>query len=101
MRKIIHTIVFATIVSSDAFCNEQYSHEQSLLVASASYSKYSNFNTKQIRLYENGYKVARNNSIYNKYGRSATKATSPEGSVELIEMIKTAKSKKSAVKLKN
>lgn len=101
MRLIIHAIAFITFFNCGAFCSEAYARVQSFSVVSAYQSESFEVSLNQIKWDGGRYTVAENSLMHNKNNRSTKKPTSAEGSVELIEMIKIAKSKKNAVKSKN
>lgn len=100
MRIIIYSMALIPLLNTSAFCSEPCFRPHRLSAVFSSFSEHSNFNIMQIKHYKNSYQLAKNTFLHKKYGNSSKNTTSPEGSVELIEMIKNAKSKKETVNLK-
>lgn len=102
MRITIYSIFSAALACSSAFCDEIYFPQIRLHNLSNFSTKYSFINYRNSQIdQKKGLILLSENSAINKFSRPIKKNTSPEGSVELIEMIKTAKSKKEASKSKN
>ncbi len=101
MRIILYSFSISVLVFTSAFSEETSSFRPrfktisnyNIKSLSANYSDVQNYQTTGI------YQISANNEV-KKFSHQIKKNTSSEGSVELIEMIKSAKSKKEAGKQK-
>lgn len=102
MRIILYSLSFTLLASFSAFSDEASSLKRRFQAIPSYNNKYlpsyysNNQNNRTYRFYQ----ISENNEI-KKFSRQIKKNTSSEGSVELIEMIKNAKSKKDARKPKS